>query len=615
MTDGTPELVLGPLLRYVAETEATIWVETDRACRVEILGHQARTFEVAGHHYALVIIGDLRPGTEYEYQVALDGAVCWPEPGSDFPPSVLRTTDPARPVKLTYGSCRIAELPVPRHRRNSQRARRHAEEDEKQHGPDAMVAYALDLKGMPHEQWPDLLLLIGDQVYADNPGPATRKHIEQTRDPSVSPGYEIINFAEYCFLYKEAWTEPSIRWLLSVVPTAMIFDDHDVHDDWNTSASWRRDYAAKPWWPERIRSAYMTYWIYQHVGNLSPAELAKNELWQRMQEPGDHADVLGDFAVRADQPEEEIWWSYRRTFGGVRVVVVDSRSGRRLEEGHRLMAGEGEWRWVTESVAGDWDHVVLASSLPLLLPAGIHEMEAWNEAVCDGAWGRRLARLGERVRQELDLEHWAAFGQSFTRFEDLLTDLATGTHGKPPATVTVLGGDIHHSYLAAVEFPAGTNPRSRVYQAVCSPIHNVLPEHYKRLHQLTTSRARRPARREPGQAGRRLPAADPVADHRRLLVPQHALLARVRRPPRPHPLRPHLLRRRQNPPPPVRLRNRPHLTSGCAAASHRPARRAATWAAMPASAAAAGRGGSRRPSRSRIATCPAAASLSPMTAW
>jgi hypothetical protein len=115
-------------------------------------------------------------------------------------------------------------------------------------------------------------------------------------------------------------------------------------------------------------------------------------------------------------------------------------------------------------------------------------MEAWNEAVCGGAWGRRLAVVGERVRQELDLEHWSAFGTSFRRFEDLLTGLATGAHGAPPATVTVIGGDIHHSYLAAVEFPPGTNPRSAVYQAVCSPFHNVLPDHYKRLHQLTTSR-------------------------------------------------------------------------------------------------------------------------------
>jgi hypothetical protein len=272
----------------------------------------------------------------------------------------------------------------------------------------------------------------------------------------------------------------------------MIFDDHDVHDDWNTSAAWRRDYQAKPWWPERIRAAYMSYWIYQHLGNLSPAELAKNELWQQMQEPGDQARPLGEFAVQADQQAPDIQWSYRRTFGppggGVRIVVIDSRSGRVLEEGRRRMTGEAEWQWVTESVAGDWNHVVLATSLPLLLPYGIHGLEAWNEAVCGGAWGQRLARAGERIRQELDLEHWAAFGTSFGQFEELLTGLATGTHGRPPASVTVLGGDIHHSYLAAVDFPRGTHPRSAVYQAVCSPFHNVLPDRFRRGHQLTTSR-------------------------------------------------------------------------------------------------------------------------------
>ena len=152
-----------------------------------------------------------------------------------------------------------------------------------------------------------------------------------------------------------------------------------------------------------------------------------------------------------------------------------------------MMVGEAEWQWVFESVAGDWNHVVLATSLPLLLPYGIHGLEAWNEAVCGGAWGRRLARAGERIRRDLDLEHWAAFGASFGQFEELLTGLATGTRGRPPASVTVLGGDIHHSYLAAVDFP-GARPPSAVYQAVCSPIHNVLPDQFRRGQQLTASR-------------------------------------------------------------------------------------------------------------------------------
>ena len=418
--------MLGPLLRYAGETAATIWVETDRACEVEVLGRRARTFHVAGHHYALVVVDGLEPGTGHEYQVALDGAVRWPEPGSPFPPSVLRTHQPDEPRRLLFGSCRIAELPAPRGRA-----------PRPEHGPDAMAACARELARLPRERWPGVLLLIGDQVYADETGPATRRFIEARRDPSVPPGYEVADFTEYCALYREAWSEPAVRWLLSALPTIMIFDDHDVHDDWNTSAAWRREYAARPWWRSRITSAYTSYWLYQHLGNLSPAELGKDEVWRQVQEAADGA----------------------------------------------------EWEWVTESVSGDRDHLVLATSLPLLLPRGIHDLEAWNEAVCAGAWGRRAARAGERLRQAVDLEHWAAFGKSFADFERLLTGLATGAYGSAPASVTVIAGDIHHSYLAPVDFPAGTSPCSAVYQAVCSPLHNVLPRSLRRGHRLATSRA------------------------------------------------------------------------------------------------------------------------------
>ena len=71
-------LVVGPLLRYAGSTEATVWVETDARCEVEILGHRARTFEVEGHHYALVLIEGLEPGTMTPYEVRLDGERVWP---------------------------------------------------------------------------------------------------------------------------------------------------------------------------------------------------------------------------------------------------------------------------------------------------------------------------------------------------------------------------------------------------------------------------------------------------------------------------------------------------------------------------------------------------------
>ena len=67
------DLLLGPLLRYVSETEATVWVETTEPCEVRVLGRRERTFSVAGHHYALVQIEGLEPLQEPEVRRGLDG--------------------------------------------------------------------------------------------------------------------------------------------------------------------------------------------------------------------------------------------------------------------------------------------------------------------------------------------------------------------------------------------------------------------------------------------------------------------------------------------------------------------------------------------------------------
>ena len=69
------ELILGPVLRYVSDTEAIVWVETDEPCEVEVLDHRARTFGVEGHHYALVCVHGLEPGRSYEYEVSLNAEI------------------------------------------------------------------------------------------------------------------------------------------------------------------------------------------------------------------------------------------------------------------------------------------------------------------------------------------------------------------------------------------------------------------------------------------------------------------------------------------------------------------------------------------------------------
>ena len=84
------DLILGPAVRYVSDTEATVWVEVDGPCEVEVFteqsaGGRAPTFCVDGHHYALVVVRELNPGTAHPYSVHLDGSLAWPPPGDTVP--------------------------------------------------------------------------------------------------------------------------------------------------------------------------------------------------------------------------------------------------------------------------------------------------------------------------------------------------------------------------------------------------------------------------------------------------------------------------------------------------------------------------------------------------
>jgi hypothetical protein len=292
------------------------------------------------------------------------------------------------------------------------------------------------------------------------------------RDLSRPPGAEVADYEEYCQLYRESWSEPAIRWLLSTVPTAMIFDDHDVHDDWNTSAAWVEAMRSLPWWRERITGGLASYWVYQHLGNLSPAELGADPTWAAARRTADATEVVRAAAEEADRDRGSRRWSFRRDLGRTRVVVIDSRGGRVLDAGRRSMLDERGWRWVEDQLGGGVDHLVLATTLPVALPRAAHHLEAWNEAVCDGVWGARAARAGERLRRAIDLEHWAAFHRSVDRLGGLVAEVAAGRRGAAPASIMLLSGDVHYAYLARLRTrePA----ESAIWQVVCSPLRNQL---------------------------------------------------------------------------------------------------------------------------------------------
>ncbi len=488
----TAHLLIGPLLRRVVGDRATIWVETTEPCyvRVEVDGDgagSAPTFTAYGHHYALVVVEGLRPDTASAYTVLLDDRLVWPLPESPYPPTVIRTRpadDRAAPVQLIFGSCREAT--------------QHA--TGRKLPPDALDAYARRMMADPQDPdlRPDLIVLLGDQVYADKTSAKVRRFLRRRRGAGHDgPANEVVTFDEYTKLYLESWRDPEVRWLFATVPTVMIFDDHELIDDWNTSASWRADMNQQDWWVERITGGLASYWVYQHLGNLSPDELAVDPLFHKVTTIDDATDLLHDFGRSVDSTEQGYQWSYSLDVGRTRLVMLDNRCNRVLTPGAREMLPATEWNWFVDQAHGDYDHLVVGSSLPWLMPPAIHYLEAWNERTADS--GRAfVANAAEQLRRAVDLEHWAAFGKSFRALGELFRRLGEGSDGTPghrvgaggayraPDTISVLSGDVHHSYVAEVDF--GTPVRTPVMQLTCSPVHNQVPAVMRPLMRFAWSR-------------------------------------------------------------------------------------------------------------------------------
>ena len=202
-----------------------------------------------------------------------------------------------------------------------------------------------------------------------------------------------------------------MRWLLSTVPSAMIFDDHDVIDDWNTSRTWIDEIRANGWWdePHRRRASCRT-------GSTSTSAtsrrttLAERRHWRAVHRgEGDAAQMLREFAWRADREVGrhalELLPRHRPHAAG------DDRLARRAGARPRASA-----RWSTttsgtgsaSTSTGDVDHLLIGTSLPLVLlaraapPGGLERGDLRRRL---GA-GRR-AGSARSCAEALDLEHWA----------------------------------------------------------------------------------------------------------------------------------------------------------------------------------------------------------------
>ena len=285
-----------------------------------------------------------------------------------------------------------------------------------------------------------------------------REFIAARRDPAQAPWYELKDYEEYAHLYRLAWSDPANRWLLSTLPSAMIFDDHDIRDDWNTSWTWRQEMEATDWWHDRVvgrprrRTGSTSTWA-----TSAPTTGADDPLWQRIASYDGPGELdLTEALDAAGRP--------RRPAPGDLPLELLARlrhpgpAGRR-----RLPRGPGARSPDRRSMLDDE-----RAGLARRADAGRRRPPAGRHVAAVPAGARRCTtssrsarrspraasgRLGKPVGREGPADRGPRAlggvpGGLRRRGRDGCRGRLRGQRGRAPRTVTFLSGDVHHSYVA-----------------------------------------------------------------------------------------------------------------------------------------------------------------------
>lgn len=489
------QIRVGPLVRATSTNSATIWVEMTSPCSIifnaissdtpdtiEASSTSIHTSTIGERYYALLQLHGLQPATWYTYWLEV---VTYTEAGKvtkRIGESLLccfRTMNKApeqdssspnfETLRLAYGSCRKFVDPE----------------------VDAFSAFGRWLRDHAEQRettWPHLLLLIGDQIYADQPSNAL---IEQ--HPQLSNG--ATTFEDFAQLYEYAWTQDSdARQVLACLPTYMMFDDHEITNDWMNTPQWCASMLEQG--REQILvDGMVAYWIYQGWGNLIQREDERYPLLQIMQE-AEHSDEdilerLRTHIRREVHCESSGHWHYDIPTVPP-IFVVNARSERTTVFTKEENAIYGPTRILSKAQMQElasWMQLhdssvsLLVSSVPVILPPliGLAEyimgVRLWWFGL---RWlGRTIGKIQQHIAIRTSFDHWPLFSETW---RELIRILAKRKHD-----IIVLSGDVHFSYAMEARRVFSKPEQARLVQLVSTPLHNELG---RQSEQMVTGQAR-----------------------------------------------------------------------------------------------------------------------------
>lgn len=287
------------------------------------------------------------------------------------------------------------------------------------------------------------LLVWSDTLWAD---------INIDKD-GIPPKYHVIFDKEHEALNGFVKQLPQVRRALAHIPTYMIFDDHDVTDDWNLTRGWEQEVYGNPLSKRMIGNALIGYLLCQGWGN-APKKVAPliAKVQESMGESGlnSHDEIIDDL-LDFDQ------WHYRLDTTPP-IEVLDTRTQRwRSESNMNKPSGLMDWEALCDfqhSIIGK-ESVIVVSAAPIY---GVKVIEAIQKVFT--FFGKALT---------VDAENWMAHKGTANVILNIFR------HYKTPPDFIILSGDVHYSFVYDVRLRFRRNS-PHITQFTCSGLKNAFPD-------------------------------------------------------------------------------------------------------------------------------------------
>ncbi|SOC05953.1 hypothetical protein SAMN05880501_104145 [Ureibacillus xyleni] len=264
-----------------------------------------------------------------------------------------------------------------------------------------------------------------------------------------------------------------IRRLFANIPTYMIFDDHDITDDWNINKEWKEEVNESPLGKHVISNGLSAYWAFQGWGN-NPENFSEEfttcmkNYFQSIQ----NGNMMEHHQTWIELLSKHQPWHFVAPTSP-KTVFLDTRTLREYEDKPVTqpkddstfppqLVNETEYEVISHQLQNSgW---VYGSPLIIVSPTPVIGFDMIENLVAQ--FVIPLEMFGVNVETVFDVEAWRYNGKGLT---NLLTRLTKWN----PNPCIILSGDVHYGFSVNSTFTFPKNQQLKIKQITSSPQKNL----------------------------------------------------------------------------------------------------------------------------------------------